>query len=193
MARREEIDSKENGLDNQHDLPVYHRIQCLLNNLNSNINQFNNENKIHFRTLTKIIFQFDKTLSPQIGTLLIKISQNKEDLENILKIFQENLTENYFQRILTQFATLITNKDSCPFIQQLNLDQKLQLAQWFIKEKNRPLFVFDLLKNHVFNQSGVDRQICQDLIQQFRSNEDLFLRQQAMEYTVPWNEDDDGQ
>jgi hypothetical protein len=193
MARREEIDSKENGLDNQHDLPVYHRIQCLLNNLNSNINQFNNENKIHFRTLTKIIFQFDKTLSPQIGTLLIKISQNKEDLENILKIFQENLTENYFQRILTQFATLITNKDSCPFIQQLNLDQKLQLAQWFIKEKNRPLFVFDLLKNNVFNQSGVDRQICQDLIQQFRSNEDLFLRQQAMEYTVPWNEDDDGQ
>jgi hypothetical protein len=191
ISRREEIDSKENGIDNKHDLPVYHRIQRLLNILNSNINQFNNQNKIQFRSLTQIIFQFDKTLSPQIGTLLIKISQNKEDLENIFKFFQENLPENYFQRNLTIFAKLITNKDSCSFVQQLNLDEKLQLAQWFIKEKQRPLFVFDLLKNHVFNQSGLDRQICQDLIQQFRTNEDLFLRQQAMEYTVPWNEDGD--
>jgi hypothetical protein len=189
MSCREEIDSKENAFDNQHDLPVYHRIQRLLNNLNSNINQFNNQDKIRFRSLNQIIMKFDKTLSPQIGTLLIKLSQNKEDLEDVLKFFQENLPENYFQGILTQLSTLITNKDSCPFVQQLNLDEKLQLAQWFIKEKDRPLFVFDLLKNHVFNQSGVNLQICQDLIRQFRTNQDLFLRQQAMEYTVPWNED----
>ncbi|CAF1535427.1 unnamed protein product, partial [Adineta ricciae] len=30
MARRDEIDSKENAIDNRHDLPVYHRVQSLL-------------------------------------------------------------------------------------------------------------------------------------------------------------------
>jgi len=189
MSHREEIDSKENALDKEHDLPVYHRIQRVLTDLNSHINQFDNEKKNSFRSLTPIILQFDKTLAPQIGTLLIKISQNKEDLENVLKVLQESLTENYFEGILTQLSTLITKKDSCPFIQQLSVDEKLHLAQWFIKEKNWPLFVFDLLKNSVFNQSGVDRQICQDLIRQIRQSEDLYLRQQAMEYTVPWNED----
>jgi len=189
MSRREEIDSKENALDRQHDLPVYHRIQRLLTNLNSHINQFNNQQKIPFRSLTPIILQFDKTLAPQIGKLLIKISQNKEDLEDLLQILQENLSENYFQKIVTQLSILITNEDSCLFIQQLNVDEKLHLAQWFMKEKNRPSFVFDLLKNSVFNQSGVDRELCQDLLRQIRQSQDLYLRQKAMEYTVPWNED----
>jgi hypothetical protein len=191
MSRREEIDSKENALDRQHDLPVYHRIQRLLTNLNSHINQFNNQQKIPFRSLTPIILQFDKTLAPQIGKLLIKISQNKEDLEDLLQILQENLSENYFQKIVTQLSILITNEDSCLFIQQLNVDEKLHLAQWFMKEKNRPSFVFDLLKNGVFNQSGVDRELCQDLLRQIRQSQDLYLRQKAMEYTVPWNEDGD--
>jgi hypothetical protein len=191
MSRREEIDSKENALDRQHDLPVYHRIQRLLTNLNSHINQLNNQQKIPFRSLTPIILQFDKTLAPQIGKLLIKISQNKEDLEDLLQILQENLSENYFQRIVTQLSILITNEDSCLFIQQLNVDEKLHLAQWFMKEKNRPSFVFDLLKNGVFNQSGVDRELCQDLLRQIRQSQDLYLRQKAMEYTVPWNEDGD--
>jgi len=189
MSRREEIDLKQNALDNQHDLPVYHRIQRLLTNINSNIDQFDNDKKIHFRLLTPIILQFDKTLAPLIGTLLIKISQNKEDLEDVLKILQENLSENYFERILTEFSTLINKKDSCPFIQLLNVDEKLHLAQWFINEKHRPLFVFDLLKNYVFNQQGVNREQCQNLLRQIRQSENLFLRQQAMEYTVPWNED----
>jgi hypothetical protein len=52
------------------------------------------------------------------------------------------LPENYFQRNLIQFGTVITNKDSCPFIQQLNLDEKLQLAQWFIKEKKSTFICF---------------------------------------------------
>ncbi len=55
--------------------------------------------------------------------------------------------------------------------------KKLQLAQWFIKEKNRLLFVFDLLKNPIF-----DRQTYQDLIEQFRSNHDLFLRHRRFVY-----------
>ena len=191
MLQREEIDSKENALDSQHDLPVYHRIEKLLTNLNSNIDQFDSERKIQFRSLGPIVLQFDRTLAPQIATLLIKISQNKEDLEDVLKFLQENLPDNYFQRILVQLAAVLPGANSCPFIQQLDTDGKLELAQWFIQEKNRPLFVFDLLKNDVFDQSGVDRQVRQDLLRQLRSNEDLFLRQQAMEYVVPWNEDGD--
>jgi len=189
MARREQVDSKENAIDNQHDLPVYHRIQRLLAILNSHINNFDNDKKLSFRSITPIILQFDKTLAPALAKILVKIAQHKEDLEDILTNFQENLSEKYFERILIQVSSLINNEDSCPFIQQLNVDEKLHLAQWFMKEKNRPLLVFDLLKDHVFNQSGVDREQCQNLLRQMRENDNLFLRQQAMEYTVPWKED----
>ena len=30
MARREEIDSRDNAVDKQHDLPVHRRVHCLL-------------------------------------------------------------------------------------------------------------------------------------------------------------------
>ncbi len=189
MARREQVDSKENAIDNQHDLPVYHRIQRLLAILNSHINNFDNDKKLSFRSITLIILQFDKTFAPALAKILVRIAQNKEELEDILTNFQENLSEKYFERILIQVSSLINNEDSCPFIQQLNVDEKLHLAQWFMKEKNRPLLVFDLLRDHVFNQSGVDREQCQSLLRQMRENDNLFLRQQAMEYTVPWKED----
>ncbi|CAF1560999.1 unnamed protein product, partial [Adineta steineri] len=191
ISRREEIDSKENAIDNQHDLPVYHRIQSLLTILNSKINDFDNEKKLSFRSLSPIILQFDKTLSPQLAKLLIKTTQNKEELEGVLQMFQENLPKNYFERILTDISSEINNSHSSFFIQQLSGDEKLEVAQWFIKEKNRTLFVFDFLKNHVFNDNGVDREKCQNLLREIRKSDDLYLRQQAMEYTVPWKEDGD--
>ena len=156
MSCREEIDSKQNAIDNQHDLPVYHRIQQLLTILDSQIGQFDNEKKNSFRSLIPIVLQFDKTLAPLMAILLVKIAQNKEDLEQVLEVLQKDLPEDYFERILTQLSTLIREEDSCPFILQLNPDEKLELAQWFIKEKDRSLLVFDLLKNDVFNQPGID-------------------------------------
>ncbi|CAF3309553.1 unnamed protein product [Rotaria socialis] len=189
MSYREEIDSKENAIDKQHDLPVYHRIQHLLKNLTSHIDQFNNEEKISFRLLIPIIFQFDKTFAPFIGKLLIKLSQTKEDIEDGLKMLEENLPESYFERILIDLSIFINKTDSCPFIQQLNVDDKLNLAKWFMEEKNRPLFIFDLLKNHVFNQSGVDQQQCQNMIRNLRQSKNLFLQEQALTYIVPWKND----
>ncbi|CAF4159623.1 unnamed protein product, partial [Rotaria sordida] len=124
-----------------------------------------------------------------IGKLLIKIAQNKEDIEDILKILQENLSENYFERILTELSTCISKEDSCPFIQQLDVDEKLNLAQWFIKERTRPLLVFDLLINHVFNQAGVDREQCRNLLRHLRQCENLSVQEQAMSYIVPWEKD----
>ncbi len=81
---------------------------------------------------------------------------------------------------LTEFGTFILKQNSSPFIQQLNLEGKLDFVQWFI-QNNQTLFVWDLLKNQIFNHSNLDQQI--------RSTDDLFLRQQAKKYTVPWNED----
>ncbi|CAF3633173.1 unnamed protein product [Rotaria sp. Silwood1] len=186
MSRQEEIDSKENAIDNQHDLPIYHRIHRILTILINHINQFDNENKNSFRSLALIILQFDKTFALIIGTLLIKIAQNRDDIESMLILLQETLSENYFENILIRLATVISNKYSCSFIQQLNVSEKLDLARWFIKEKDQGLFVFDLLKNHVFNQSGVDREQCQNLLRQIRQSENLYLRQRALAYTVRW-------
>ncbi|CAM2709425.1 unnamed protein product [Rotaria socialis] len=136
MSYREEIDSKENAIDKQHDLPVYH-----------------------------------------------------QDIEDGLKMLEENLPESYFERILIDLSIFINKTDSCPFIQQLNVDDKLNLAKWFMEEKNRPLFIFDLLKNHVFNQSGVDQQQCQNMIRNLRQSKNLFLQEQALTYIVPWKND----
>jgi hypothetical protein len=90
MSRREEIDSKENAIDKQHDLPVYHRLHRILTILISHIDHFHNTEKLSFRSLAPIVLQFEKTLAPLIGTLLIKIAQNRDDLQSMLMLFKEN-------------------------------------------------------------------------------------------------------
>ena len=42
---REEIDSKENAIDQKHDLPVYRRIKRLLGKLDSYLDDFDDERK----------------------------------------------------------------------------------------------------------------------------------------------------
>ncbi|UJR24725.1 hypothetical protein I4U23_006099 [Adineta vaga] len=193
MLCRDEIDSKENAIDNQHDLPVYHRIQRLLTLLNSYMDKIDKQKKASLRSITSIVFQFDKTLAPILGTLLVKITENKEELEDVFKILQDNLPEKYFEQVLTHLANVINDKNSCDFIQHLDLDGKLQLARWFIEEKHRSLVMFTFLKDSVFNQKGVDREQCQKLLRQLRQSDNLYLRQEAMEYTVPWNENEDNE
>ncbi|CAF5091302.1 unnamed protein product, partial [Rotaria sp. Silwood1] len=112
------------------------------------------------------------------------------DIEDGLKILQENLSEIYFERILTELSSFIHQDGSCHFIQHLSIDEKLNLAQWFIKEKNRPLLVFDLLTNHVFNQSAIDREQCQNLLRHLRQCQNLSVKEKAMSYIVPWRDDD---
>ena len=46
MFCQEEINSKENAIDNQHDLPIYRRFDAILTNLYFQINDFDNEEKI---------------------------------------------------------------------------------------------------------------------------------------------------
>ncbi|CAF1053155.1 unnamed protein product [Adineta ricciae] len=191
MARRDEIDSKENAIDNRHDLPVYHRVQSLLTTLNNHLEKFDHTRKVSFRAITPIVFQFDKTLAPILGRLLMKTIENKEELEDLFKTLQENLPEKYFEFVLTQLASVIKDNNACAFIHQLDTNEKLQFARWFIKEKNRGLAMFELLKDTVFNQTDADRQQCQELLQQLRQCDNLYIRQQAMEYTVEWKEEGD--
>jgi hypothetical protein len=191
MSLREEIDSNANGIDYQDDLPVYHRIDELLTKLHCDINEFDNEQKKSFRPFAQIILQFDKTFALLVAKLLIKIAQNKEDFEQTLTFLQENLSQFDFQGIIIELQSTFSDRDSCPFIQQLNMNQKLDLAQWLMEEKNRSLFVFDLLTNNVFNQSDVNQEQCQTLLRQIRQSENLLLRQKALEYRVFRNENTD--
>lgn len=146
---------------------------------------------MEFFSFIKIFLQFDKTLAPLIGKVLIKICQNKEQLEEGLKILQDNLTENYFEKILIDLSNVIIERNSCCFIQQLNLEEKLQLSQWFIQEKNRPVLVFNLLKNDIFDQYFIHKQTYINILQQLRLSENLYLKEQSMTYIVPWNEEND--
>ena len=187
MSHEKEIDAQQNGLDNQHDLPVYHRIRDTLNTFKHEVDNFESEKKRQFSSLASVVLQFSKTFAPIMGELMIKTVQTKEELEQVLKVLEENLPSYYFQRIVAELAKFITNGNSCSFIAQLTVEQKLDLAEWFIQEKKRPAFIFDLLKDSVFNQSSVDKQRCQSLIQQLRQSDDLYLKQQAMEYTVSWD------
>lgn len=194
MSLRDELDSKQNANDNLHDLPVYHRLHSILTKLICYIDQFDDEMKLSFRSFVPVIFQFDKTFAVIIGMLLMKIARNREDLESMLRLLEENLSENYFERVLIELTKVFSNKySSCCFIQKLNVNEKLDLAKWFIEEKDQGLFVFDLLKNQVFNQTSVNREQCQNLLRQMRESENFVLRQQAMEYTVRWKKKKDQQ
>ncbi|CAF3971219.1 unnamed protein product [Adineta steineri] len=184
MLHRDEIDSKENAINNQQDLPIYHRVQRILIKLISYMKQLSNEEKLPLRSFAIMIFQFDKTFALLTGTLLINTAQNRDDLESMLVLFQENLSEYYYERIIEQLGNILYK--SCHFIQQLSAIERFDLAQWFINEKDQGLFVFALLKKNVFSQSGVDREQCQNLLRQLRKSENLLLRQQALGYTVNW-------
>ncbi|CAF4376538.1 unnamed protein product, partial [Adineta steineri] len=170
-------------------LPVYHRIEHVLAILNSHMTTFDKEKKITFRSITSIVLQFDKTLAYNLAIILIGIAESKEDLEDILKSLEENLPKDYFERILTELSDFITNRYSYSFIDELNANEKLELAQWFIKEKKRILFVFKFLLNLVFHELNVDREECKNLLRQMRQSDNLFIRREAMNYTVPWTED----
>ncbi|CAF0913906.1 unnamed protein product [Adineta steineri] len=192
MSRQEDIDLNENGNgngnDNKHDLPVYHRIQRILTILDSHVKTFDKMKKVEFQSITPVILQFDKTLAYDLARILIRIAKSKEDLEDILINLEQNFSKNCFENTLIELSSVIMNWESCPFIKQLNANEKLELGQWFIKEKNRTLFVFDLVKQ-VFHESNVDREECKSLLRQMRQSDNLCIRRQAMNYTVPWAED----
>jgi hypothetical protein len=123
------------------------------------------------------------------------MAQSKEELEEVFSPLQANLPEKYFERVLTDLFPIFNPEYFCPFIGQLSVNDRLQLARWFIEEKKRTLVAFSLLKLCVFTQPGVDREQSRNLLQQMRQSDDLSLRQQTMADIVPWNEeraDDDG-
>ncbi|CAF4099527.1 unnamed protein product, partial [Adineta steineri] len=188
MSRREEIDLNENGNgnDNRHDLPVYHRIQRVLAILDSHIKTFDEKKKVEFQSITPVILQFDKTLAYDLTIILIGIAESKEDLEDILQNLEQNLPDNYFEKTLIDLSSVINKGQSCRFIDQLNDNEKLQLAKWFIKDKNRTLFVFKFLLNLVFHESNANRDECKNLLRQMRQSNNLCTRRQAMDYIMPW-------
>ncbi|CAF2442483.1 unnamed protein product [Rotaria sp. Silwood2] len=184
------LDSNQNNLDDQSNLSIYRRINELLDMFISSIGEIDLQQQQCFRSLALFILKCEITRASLVGKLLMKLAQNKENLEEILIIFQQYLSPVYFEHILLQLASYLGDNDgSCPFVQQLNIDEKFHLAQWFINEKGQPLFVFDLLKNQVFNKTSVDKQQCQVLLRQMRQSQNLFLRQQVLEYAVPWKQD----
>ena len=188
MSRREDIDSKENALDHHHDLPVYRRLHALLTNLMNQIGQFDSETKLAFRCLPSMLLQFDRTLALLVGTFLIQIAVDRDDLQSMLNLLEENLSKDDFESVVIRLGSILPNTRAHSFLQQLTPNEKLNLAQWFIEEKDQGLFVFELLKKQVFSQKDADREQCQRLLRRLRESENLFLRQQALEYTVQWKQ-----
>jgi len=190
MNHREELDLNENSLYDQNDLPVYRRINNLLELLVASIGEIDLQQRLCFRSFARSILQFEITMATIVGKLLMKLAQSKEDLDEILTVFQQYLPTVYFEHVIIKLASTLNADDgSCPFIQQLSIEEKFEVALWFINERNQALFVFDLLKNEIFNKTSVDNQQCQFLLRQMRESKNLLLRQQALEYKVRWRKD----
>ena len=186
IDERERIDGQANGLDAEHDLPVYHRLQTLLSTLIRHVDDMDLDKRTALRSLIPKILRFDPTLSSRMAELAMRLVPNKEELQEVLGTFESKLSASSFDRLLNTLSTLVSG-DSCPcFIQTLNVDEKLRLAQWFTAQSNRELFVWDWLIKGVFDQSGVDRERCRQLLIKFRQSDNLFAREQALGYTVPW-------
>lgn len=190
MSRREEIDSTQNAIDAQHDLPVYHRIHHILRFLTSQVDQFRKDHGETMRTIANMALQFDSTLALAAGQIFIGLTTNREDLYAVLADLETRLPGSYYERILSQLGSeLAKNNRLCPFISELSTDGKLELAQWLINEKHQELFVFNLLTEKIFTDSSVNREQCQALIRQMRQSNNLYVREKALEYTVVWRED----
>ncbi|CAF3513550.1 unnamed protein product [Rotaria socialis] len=184
---REGIDLQENAIDCRHDLPAYRRLDTILGVLINSLGSFNNEKQLALRAFAPIIIQLDKTLASYAGEILMKTAQNKEDMENQIKFLQENLPENFFEYLLMDLSHLLTYESTDYFISKMDIDEKVAFAEWFINEKNRPLFVYNFLTEYVFDHKDVNRQQCQKIIRSWRQSENLRLKQKAMDYCVPWD------
>ncbi|CAF2145792.1 unnamed protein product [Rotaria magnacalcarata] len=184
---REDIDLQENAIDCRHDLPAYRRLDTILGILINSLESFNNEKQLALRAFAPIIIQLDKTLASYAGEILMKTAQDKEDMEHQIKFLQENLPENFFEYLLMDLSHLLTYESTDYFISKMDIDEKLAFAEWFINEKNRPLFVYNFLTEYVFNHKDVNRQQCQQIIRSWRQSENLRLKQKAMNYCVPWD------
>ena len=190
MSHREELDVNSDALDYQNDLPIYHRINNLLELFITSMNEIDVQARLCFRALAASLLQFEITMATLSGKLLMKLAQNKEDLEEILTIFQQYIPAIYLEHVTIELASVLAANDgSCCFLQQLSVEEKFQLALWFVNEKGRPLFVFDLLKNEIFNKASVDKHQCQLLLRQMRHSKNLLLKQRALQYKVPWRKD----
>ncbi|CAF1529803.1 unnamed protein product [Adineta ricciae] len=186
VSCRHNIDESENALNAQHDLPVYHRIQSILTEIYSQTYRFDQEKLRSFYSLTLMILQSDKTFAPLLAKILISTARNKDDLNAAIALLEQNLPEDYFEQILQILSPVLSK--SCSFIQQLPVEDQFTLIQWFATEKNYGLFVFDLFKCYLSNQSHSNREDCQNLLRQMRQSDNLLLRQQAMKYTVTWKQ-----
>ena len=186
ISYRTEIDSKENGINNQHDLPVYHRIHRILNILTTHIRAMNDSAKQSIRCLGSTILEFDPTFAPLLSKLLFQIAETRDDLQSIFVLLRTNLPQDYFDNVLFDLSKYLSNESSCPFIQKLNINEKFDLARWFFHEKDYEILTFEFVKKQVFKQSGVDRDQCRDLLRQMRQSENLLVRQQTLQYVVPW-------
>ena len=138
--------------------------------------------------MIEIFFRFDPTFSSLLAQLALRIATNKEELEEFLQYFESQLPKEFFQRILMLSAEEICSKENRSFVQQLQPSEQVQFVQWFAVEKRRPLFVFDLLTKTLCLQAKDHREACRDLLRQMRLSDDFILRERAMTYTVPWND-----
>ncbi|CAF1313648.1 unnamed protein product [Adineta steineri] len=175
---------------NQNDVHTYHRMNELLDLFISSIGKIDDEQRQCFRTFALSILQFEITMALLVGKLLMKLARSRDDLEEMLTVFQSSLSPVYFEHVIINLESYLNANDgSCPYVQQLNIEEKFDFAQWCINKMNIPLFVFDLLKNQIFNKASIDKQQCQILLRQMRQSQNLLLRQKALQYKVPWKQD----
>lgn len=190
MSRRDEIDQNQNAIDAQHDLPVYHRVHQILTSLILHIEELRRDHVETVRQIATMTLKFDLTLASFVGQLLIGLATNKEDLYEVLTCLEKCLPNSYAERIIDQLGSqLSSDAKFSPFINHLNCDEKLALVQWFVQEKHQESFVFRLFTEKVLGDASVDREQCQNLLRQFRQSTNFYVRENALQYTVPWNED----
>ena len=191
MARRKEVDVAQNALDARHDLPVYHRVHRLLNLLASHIDGLRIQSEASLRAIADFALQFDITFAPIVGRILIGLAKNKEDLYAVLLHLKERLLDTYAQRVISKLGVQLGKKDRfCPFVEQLSVEEKLALVEWFVHEKQQEPFVFDLLTAKIFPHASADREQCRVLLRHLRQCHHPYVQQRALEYTVPWHTED---
>ncbi|CAF0896335.1 unnamed protein product [Didymodactylos carnosus] len=192
-----QIDRDQNALDDYHDLPVYHRIDDLISSIIADIKHYRNDDQIiqQMKQFSQDVLKYNKALAKRTGELLLNLvnSKNiKQDLIAIIEFFKQYLTnETYRTKVLDGLSRLV---EDAPFIEELNIDQKLSLCQDLITSDDQSsyqtLLIFDYFTSHVLSEQSVNKDKCRELLRQVRASENMVVNEKAMSYKYKQNNTD---
>ncbi|CAF1336353.1 unnamed protein product [Didymodactylos carnosus] len=187
------IDRQQNALNDQQDLPVYNRINSLINLLAAVIKRYRHDEQIvhQLKEWAANTLIYNKTLATSIGILLLNsMTGSQDELVDMIKFLKVHLSnEFYLFHVLRELSLYV---EQAPFINEINLEQKLTICYDLIKSDDLYyiMLIFGYFKSNILSQESIDKEKCRELLRLVRTHDNLVLNEMAMQCQCTWKAED---